>query len=118
MINLTISLLICLTCTIIIETLISFLIGVRKIKDFANIFLVNCVTNPLVSTIPYYFNLFYGLNSRNIVLYTMEFCTIIFEGFIYKKYLIFKKINPYIFSLTLNLSSYLIGNIINYYIYK
>ena len=104
----------CLLLTIIFELIISIIIGVRDKKDILNIILVNILTNPLVVTIPVYFNIKYGLFERNIALYTLEIITVVTEGYIYKKVLNFKKINPFVISLILNLSSYLIGEIINY----
>ena len=104
----------CLVLTIIIECLVAFVIGYRK-KDLLNILLVNFITNPIVSTIPVYFNVKYGVIPRNICLFVLELMVLIVEGYLYKKYLKYKKVNPYILSLILNLSSYLIGVIINYF---
>lgn len=103
----------CLTCTIIIELVIALIIGIRNKKDITNVILVNVITNPLVAIIPVYFNIFYSLKMRHIALIILEILTLIFEGIIYKKYLNYKKINPFIISFILNFSSYFIGNIIN-----
>ena len=46
----------CLLITIIIEVLISILLGLRK-KDILNVILVNIVTNPLVVSIPVLINI-------------------------------------------------------------
>ena len=97
----------CLLLTIIFELTVSIIIGVRNKKDILNIILVNILTNPLVVTIPVYFNVKYGLLERNISLYILEIITVITEGYIYKKVLNYKKINPFVISLVLNLSSYL-----------
>ena len=102
----------CLILTILIETLFAFILGYRK-KDFLNVILVNIVTNPIVSTVPVYFNVKYGLFERNISLYTLEILTLLIEGFVYKKYMTNKKINPFILSLLLNFSSYFIGILIH-----
>ena len=101
----------CLILTILIETSIGYIMGYRK-KDLLNILLVNVMTNPLVTSVPVYFNFFYGVMCRNIVLLILEVLTIIIEGIIYKKYLERKKINGICLSLLLNASSYLIGVII------
>jgi hypothetical protein len=103
----------CLILTIIIEVGIAIMLGYRK-KDLINILLVNIMTNPIVVTVPLYFNVKYGLLERNIVLLILELLTVFIEGFIYKKYLSKRKINPYILSLILNASSYLVGVVINY----
>lgn len=103
----------CLICTIIIEYLVSIILKIKDKKDLLNIVLVNIMTNPLVTSIPVYFNIKYGLIQRHIVLIILEIFTIISEGFVYKKYLNYKKINPYILSIILNASSYLLGEVIN-----
>lgn len=103
-----------LICTIIIEVCVALLLKVRNKKDILNIVLVNCLTNPLVTSIPVYVNIRYGVMQRHVTLGTLEIITLIVEGYIYLKVLNYKKINPFILSLILNLSSYLIGNIINY----
>ncbi len=103
----------CLLLTILIEVTIAILLKVRDKKDLINVTLANIITNPVVVTIPVYFNLRYGLLERNIVLYTLEILTVITEGLIYKRVLNYKKINPFILALILNLSSYMIGEIIN-----
>ena len=108
--------LICLSCTIIIECGIAFILGYRK-KDLLNVLLVNCLTNPIVSSVPVYFNYHYGLKSRNIVLLILEILTLFVEGFIYVKVLKRRKINGFLLSLILNLSSYLIGLLISPYIF-
>ena len=48
-----------------------------------------------------------------MIIIVLEIITVITEGFIYSKVLDFKKINPYILSIILNLGSYLIGEVIN-----
>ena len=107
---------ICLLSTIIIECSVAFIIGYRK-KDLLNVFLVNLLTNPLVSSITMYVNINYGLNERNITLIILEILTLLTEGFIYHKYLTRRKINGFLLSLILNLSSYGIGLLINEIIY-
>lgn len=102
-----------LICTIIIELVVSIILGIRNKKDILNVVLVNIITNPLVAVIPVYFNFFYSLKIRDTVLIILEILTLIFEGYIYKKYLNYKKLNPFILSLILNCSSYFIGEVIN-----
>ena len=103
--------LICLISTIIIETIFAFIFKVRNKKDFLNIILVNIITNPIVVIIPIYIELIYGLTYRNISLIILEILTVLIEGFIYYKYLDYRKINPYLLSFLLNLLSYFIGEI-------
>lgn len=104
----------CLILTIIIEVIIGLILKIKNKKDILNIILVNIITNPIVVSIPVYINIKFGLLERNICLIILEIITLFVEGFIYKKVLNYKKINPYLISLILNMSSYLIGEIINY----
>lgn len=103
----------CLVLTILIELVIALLIGIVKRRDLVNIVLVNVVTNPLVVSLPILIMLMYGIRARYIVLIILEILTFLFEGFIYSKVLDYKKLNPYVISLMLNLGSYLIGEVIN-----
>ena len=102
----------CLILTILIETLVAFILGYRK-KDLLNVILVNILTNPIVVTVPVYFNVKYGINERNICLLVLELLTLFIEGFIYKKYMNKRNINLYLLSLILNSSSYVLGIFIN-----
>lgn len=104
----------CLIITIVIEIILSLILKVKTKKDILNIILVNIVTNPLVVSIPVLINISLGILERHICLLILEVFTVLFEGFIYYKYLNYKKINPFLLSLILNLSSYLIGEVINY----
>lgn len=104
--------LICLLLTIIIEVLVSLVLRVQDKKDIINIILVNVLTNPSVVVFPYIIGLYYGITYRYILLIILELYAFFMEGFIYKKVLKYKKINCYLLSLILNLSSYFIGDII------
>jgi hypothetical protein len=103
----------CLICTIIIEIVIALILKIKDKKDLINILLVNILTNPIVVSIPVLILFIYGKKYSYITLYILEIITVITEGFIYKKVLKYKKINPYLISLILNIGSYLIGEIIN-----
>jgi hypothetical protein len=102
----------CLICTIIIELIGALIIGLRK-KDLLYVVLVNTMTNPLVVTLPIFMLVKFGITARYICLLLMEIFAVISEGFVYKKVLTFKKLNPYLISLILNVLSYCIGVIIN-----
>lgn len=104
----------CLILTIIIELLVAIAIKIKNKRDLLNVVLVNILTNPIVVTISVYFNYKHGLLERNIVLVILEIVTIIGEGYIYKKTLNYKKINPFLIAIILNGASYLIGEVINY----
>lgn len=103
----------CLILTILIELLVAVIIGIKNKKDLLNVVLVNIFTNPLVVSIPILVRIKMGYNSQVISLIILELFAFISEGFIYSKTLKYKKINPYLISLILNLSSYLIGELIN-----
>lgn len=114
--DLPIIMLYCLVITIVIEVIGALLIGVRDKKDILNVILINLVTNPLVTSIPIFMLVYYGFKERVIMLIILELLTFIGEGFIYSKTLVFKKVNPYLLSLILNLLSYGVGEFVNYII--
>lgn len=105
------SMIFCLSITIVIECFVAFILKVKDLKDYINIITVNFMTNPLVVSIPVYFNIIYGVKYRNIAYYLLEIFAIISEGYVYKKYLKYNKINPFIFSFILNIISCLAGEI-------
>lgn len=108
--------LICLSSTIMIELIMSLLLGIRNKKDILNVILVNIMTNPLVVSILMYIT-YNGLFNTTISIIILEILVILTEGFAYKKVLTFDKINPYVLSLILNISSYFIGGLLNNIIY-
>ena len=103
----------CLIYTIIIELLVALILSVRDKKDLIYVVLVNIITNPIVVSSTIFINSKFGYSVKNIALYSLEILAVLVEGFIYLKKLKYKKLNPFILSLLLNLSSYLIGGIIN-----
>lgn len=108
--------LICLSSTIVIELIMSLLLGIRNKKDILNVILVNVMTNPLVVSILMYIT-YNRLFNTTISIIILEILVVLTEGFAYKKVLTFNKINPYILSLILNISSYFIGKLLNNIIY-
>lgn len=108
--------LICLSSTIVIELIMSVLLGIRNKKDILNVILVNIMTNPLVVSILMYIT-YNRLFNTTISIIILEILVILTEGFTYKKVLTFDKINPYVLSLILNISSYFIGGLLNNIIY-
>ena len=105
-----------LLITIFVEIIVAIILRYRK-KDLLNVLLVNILTNPLLNSLVVYINVYYGLMARNISLLILEILVVIIEGIIYQKYLDSRKINGYVLSLILNASSYIIGMIINNFIY-
>ena len=108
--------LISLTCTLVIETTLAFILKYRG-KDLLNVMLVNILTNPLLNSIIVAINYYYGLTARNITLYILEVLVVIIEGFIYHKNLERRRINGFILSLILNIASYGLGLLINKIVY-
>lgn len=108
--------LICLSSTIMIELIMSLLLGMRNKKDILNVILVNIMTNPLVVSILMYIT-YNRLFNTTISIIILEILVILTEGFTYKKVLTFDKINPYVLSLILNISSYFISGLLNNIIY-
>lgn len=108
--------LICLSSTIMIELIMSLLLGIRNKKDILNVILVNIMTNPLVVSILMYIT-YNRLFNTTISIIILEILVILTEGFTYKKVHTFDKINPYVLSLILNISSYFIGRVLNNIIY-
>ena len=103
----------CLILTIVIELIIALIIGIRNKKDILNVILVNVFTNPIASSLPIFMYIKFGYNVEIITIIIVEIFAFVSEGFIYSKVLKYKKLNPYLISLILNLSSYLIGVVIN-----
>lgn len=99
--------------TVIIETAIGIIIGIRNRKDILNVILVNVITNPFVTVIPITLNLYVSVYARRVSLLILEVLVLITEALIYKKVLNYKKINWFIISLILNASSFGIGELIN-----
>lgn len=99
-----------LVVTILLEVLSALIIKIRDNKDIINIILVNVLTNPLLVSITYVIFLKFGEEIQKIVEAVMEITILIVEGILYKKYLKNDKINPFLISFILNLSSYAIGS--------
>ena len=110
--NLPLTMAECLLLTILIESAAAALIGVRKKHDFLNVFLVNVITNPVLVALTSLMGFFYGYEAYVVIVAAGEIGVLITEGLIYRKVLIYKKINPFLVSLILNGASYLSGLVI------
>lgn len=104
--------LLALALTIIIEISLSQILGVRNKKDIINIILVNLITNPIVNVTIFILNILYGLKYFYVGLIITELITVLFEGYVYKKCLSYKKINCYLLSIILNATSFMLGFLI------
>ena len=105
-----------LLLTIIIECVFAFIFGLRNKRNFLIVMLVNIMTNPIVVSVPVLVLVKLGRKYVFPSLMILEVLAVLSEGFVYKKTLDFKKINPYLFSFILNVISYIIGEVINRYI--
>lgn len=105
-----------LCLTVVIECGLAFLLGYRK-KDLLNTLLVNTLTNPPLVLVVQLTRIFEGQRAGNILTAVLEITVVLLEGFIYYKTLSRRKINPFVLSLILNASSYLLGLFINQFIY-
>ncbi len=102
-----------LLATLVIEIVGALFIGIRSKKDLINVLIVNIMTNPLVVSIAFMINLRHGLIMKRIAMIILEFLAFFSEGFVYKRVLEYKRMNGYIVSLVLNVTSYLLGIIVN-----
>ena len=102
---------ICLILTLVIEIFMAFILRIKG-KDLIIVGLVNLLTNPLLVSITTSIDFLYGSKIKLIVIIILEIIVLLIEGYIYKKNLTSKKINPYLLSLLLNLASYGAGLII------
>ena len=107
------SLLSSLTKTLMIELIISIILGIKNKDDIKVIICANIITNPVIV---YITNCI--MFSNNMILYfysviILEIVVFIVEFIVYKKYLKFNKISPIIISLVNNILSFGIGVIIN-----
>lgn len=109
--NFWIYIIICLFLTIIIEAGLAFVLKYRKI-DLIYIILVQIITNPIFNTTSLIVFFKYGPHIQKLYVYIMEVLILIVEGFIYYKTLERRKINPFLLSLILNGTSYILGLII------
>ena len=101
-----------LVLTIVIETILAFILKVRKL-DLLIVVLVNIMTNPIVTSVSYTINIIYGLKMRHIAMVFLELFAVISEAIVYKKSLEYKKIKPLVLSVMLNSTSFLLGILIN-----
>ena len=108
-----ISLIISLILTIIIESSVSFIIGIRDKEDLKVVLWVNILTNPIVVYIANCLKLLNNNVAYNIVVVIMEILVIIVECIVYKKYLDYKKKSPLLISSLNNIISFSLGIIIS-----
>lgn len=96
--------------TIIIETLLAYILKIREKEDLLNIIIINFITNVALNIFIIISSILFNKLIINIIL--LEILIVVIEGIFYKKKLSYKKINPFLISLILNTASYLFSIII------
>ena len=113
MLNIFLQMIINLVLTVTIELVIGLILGIRKKSDIYNIIFINCVTNIIIN---YIMNIFKYFIYSNIIIYIIlvifEVIVVLVEYKFYKKNLEYKKINPLLLSIILNILSVSIGLLI------
>lgn len=108
------SLIVSLTLTIIIELIVSFILGIREKDDIKVVALANIFTNPIVVYISNCILLLNFFEIYYIIIAILEIFAVIAEFIIYKKYLKFNKISAFKVSLINNCISFGTGVIISF----
>lgn len=113
MLNIFLQMIINLVLTVIIELVVGLIIGIRKKSDIYNIIFINCITNIIIN---YVMNIFKYFIYSNIIIYIIlaifEVIVVLVEYKFYKRNLEYKKINPLLLSIILNILSFSIGFLI------
>lgn len=110
------SLALSLILTIILEILMSYMLGIRKKDDFKVVILVNIYTNPSVVFLSNIIQLINNTLVYYCSVFILEIGAVIIEAILYKKYLK-EKINPIQLSIYSNVFSLGMG-IILVFIYE
>ena len=106
-----------LLLTIVFETGLALILGVRKKRDIAVVVLAQAVTNPVLVITAVLINFRFDITVYYIALAALEISAVAAEGFIYKSVLDYKKINPFLLSLVLNAFSFTAGQILNSFVF-
>ena len=104
-----------LCLTVVIETAVAFLLKVRNIYDIFLVVLVNCITNPILNLLMNVLVYFVSFKNPIVfpVLIVFEISVVFIEGMFFRKTKVdCGKINPFLFSLILNGSSFAVGEIL------
>ncbi|MDF2484186.1 MAG: hypothetical protein K0R46_354 [Herbinix sp.] len=100
-----------LLLTLLLEAGFALIFGIRDKKDMGLLILVNILTNPLV-VLSYYLVINYTEVNGLIAIIVLELMAILTEGYYYRTYgKTFR--HPFIFSVSINLFSFLIGQMLN-----
>lgn len=113
MFNIFLQMIINLVLTVVIELCFSLILGIRNRKDIYNTIFINCVTNVMIN---YIMNIIKYFVYSNILIYIIliifEIIVVLVEYNFYKNNLEYKRINPLILSIILNVLSFGFGLLI------
>lgn len=108
------SLIVSLALTLLIELSVLGLLGLRTKYDLRVAACANILTNPIVVSVAHLLLVFYpAWYWPGVAL--LEVGAVLTEGFIYRRHLIFKKINPWTLSLLANVISFETGIVISFF---
>ena len=106
------SLIISLLITTLVESIISYILKVRNFKDILLVILANICTNPIVVYISFMIKMNFNYTIYIVFLTILEISAFYIEGIIFKTYMNTKN-KPYKLSFINNISSFIIGLLIN-----
>ena len=110
------SLILSLILTVVLELLMSYILGIRSIKDFCVVILVNIYTNPIVVFLSNIVQLMNNVMLYYCSIFILEIGAVVIEALLYKRYLK-KTLNPIRVSIYNNIFSFGMG-VILLFIYK
>ena len=105
-----------LILTVVLELLMSYILGIRNIKDFCVVILVNIYTNPIVVFLSNIVQLMNNVMLYYCSIFILEIGAVVIEALLYKRYLK-KPLNPIRLSIYNNIFSFGMG-VILLFIYK
>ena len=100
--------------TIVVETALALLLGVKEKRDIAIIVLAQAVTNPPLVITLMLIKLYCPFAIYCAAAAVLEIAAFLIEGSIYKSVLDFRKINSFALSFILNVCSFSAGMLINF----
>lgn len=105
------ALIISFIATVILESAAAYKMGMRKRKNYLLLFLINMLTNPLTVLLYLLMSVYTEIASA-VIQIVLEICVVSAEGMIFRRCISQMENNPWIFSLKINLFSYLTGVIV------
>ena len=102
-------LLLCLLLTLLLETGLALILGMREKKDLLNEILANVLTNPVAVTLSQLALTFLPRGGYIAAVAAAELAALLTEGFLYRRYLVFRRVPPFMLSLILNCFSFGVG---------